>query len=184
LEEIKEFLQSLVIAGILAFFIITFVAQSFVVDGQSMEPTLTDGERLFVNKITYRFQPPQRGDIVVFTPQGTSRGKYIKRIVGLPGETISIRDGSTFINGQPLEEDYIKEEMWGSFGPTEIPEDHYFVLGDNRNHSADSRVAEIVGFVERSSIEGKAFWLYWPLTEMRLIRHYDYGANFENQTPE
>ena len=171
---VKDFLQSIVIAGLLAFFIITFVAQSFVVDGRSMEPTLSHGERLFVNKFIYRFNEPQRGDIIVFTPRGATSGRYIKRIIGLPGEKISIRDGKTFIDGKPLAEDYIYEEMRGYYGPEEIPEDHYFVMGDNRNHSADSRVEEIVGFVDLDSIAGKAFWLYWPITEMRLIEHHDY----------
>ncbi|MFW5788265.1 MAG: signal peptidase I [Halanaerobiales bacterium] len=175
MEDLKELLQSLIIAGILAFFIITFVAQSFVVDGRSMEPTLENGDRLFVNKFIYRFEEPQRGDVIVFNPQGSSRGKYIKRVIGLPGEKISIRDGKTFIDGEPISEDYLDEEMYGNFGPEEIPEGHYFVMGDNRNHSADSRIPDRVGFVDKESIDGKAFWLYWPLSEMRLIKHYDYN---------
>ncbi|MFW5786838.1 MAG: signal peptidase I [Halanaerobiales bacterium] len=176
-SEIKEFLQSLVIAAILAFFIITFVAQSFVVDGDSMDPTLQNGERLFVNKFIYRFHPPERGDIIVFTPQGAPDSKYIKRVIGLPGETVEIKDGTTFIDGKPIKEDYIKESISGDYGPYEVPEKSVFVMGDNRNHSADSRYPEIVGFVDYDTISGKAFWVYWPLGKMRIIEHHKYDIN-------
>ncbi|MFP4660735.1 MAG: signal peptidase I [Halanaerobiales bacterium] len=169
--DIKEFFQSLIIAGILAFFIITFIAQSFVVDGQSMEPTLHDGERLFVNKFIFRFHPPERLDIIVFTPRGAPTNKYIKRVIGLPGETIYIRDGVTYVDGKPLNEDFINETMMGNYGPYEVPDDKVFVMGDNRNHSADSRIPSYVGYVNFNSISGKAFWVYWPLNKMRIIRH-------------
>ncbi len=170
-SDVKEFIQSLIIAGILAFFIITFVAQSFVVDGQSMEPTLYDGERLFVNKFIYRFHPPERLDIVVFTPHGAPDNKFIKRVIGLPGETIYIKDGITYIDGKPLKEDYLNETMRGDYGPYQVPENSVFVMGDNRNHSADSRILPYVGYVEYKSISGKAFWVYWPLNRMRIIKH-------------
>lgn len=179
-NAIKEFLQSLVIAGILAFFIITFVAQSFVVDGRSMANTLHDGERLFVNKFIYRLHPPARGDIVVFSPKGAPGQKYIKRVIGIPGDTVYIKDGTTYINGKAVEEKYLPEKMFGNFGPYEVPKDHLFVLGDNRNHSADSRFKSVVGFVDYDSVSGKAFWVYWPLTEMRVIDHQDYNLSAEN----
>jgi len=179
-NAIKEFLQSLVIAGILAFFIITFVAQSFVVDGRSMANTLQDGERLFVNKFIYRFQSPERGDIIVFSPKGAPGQKYIKRVIGLPGDTVYIKDGVTYVNGEAIEEKYLPEKMIGDFGPYEVPTERVFVLGDNRNHSADSRFFSIVGFVEYDAISGKAFWVYWPLTEMRFIDHQNYNLSFEN----
>ncbi|MEJ6952045.1 signal peptidase I [Natronospora cellulosivora (SeqCode)] len=167
--DIKEFIQSLIIAGILAFFIITFVAQSFVVDGQSMAPSLHNGERLFVNKFIYRFREPERYEVIVFTPEGAPRNRFIKRVIALPGETIYIRDGVTYIDGEPLREPYLKEEMHGDFGPSLVPEKKLFVMGDNRNHSADSRIPTYVGFVDYKSISGKAFWVYWPLREMRVI---------------
>lgn len=173
--DIKEFIQSLIIAGILAFFIITFVAQSFVVDGQSMLPTFENGERLFVNKYIYRFREPERFEVVVFTPSGNPGNRFIKRVIGLPGETIYIRDGITYINGEPLKENYLREEMLGDFGPYSVPENKLFVMGDNRNNSTDSRDLNrsfsYVGFVDYSSISGKAFWVYWPLRNMRLIDH-------------
>lgn len=168
----KEFFQSLLIAAVLAIFIMTFVAQSFVVDGRSMHPTLVDGERLFVNKFIYRFQSPQRGDIIVFTPSGASRGKFIKRVIGLPGETVTIRDGVTYIDGKPLQEDYLEDDMRKSYGPYPVPENSVFVMGDNRNNSKDSRHS--VGFVDYEQISGRAFWVYWPLTKMRVIEHHEY----------
>ncbi len=176
-ETIKEFLQSLLIAGILAFFIITFVAQSFVVDGQSMYGTLHDGERLFVNKFVYRFNAPARGDIIVFSPQGAPGKKYIKRVIGLPGDTVYIKDGTTYINGEPIEESYLPEKMMGDFGPYQVPAENVFVLGDNRNHSADSRFPGLVGYVDYDTISGKAFWVYWPLSRMRVIDHYNYDLS-------
>ncbi|MGM0419896.1 MAG: signal peptidase I [Bacillota bacterium] len=177
--DIKEFLQSLIIAGVLAFLIITFVAQSFVVEGSSMENTLQNGERLIANKIVYRFREPERGEIVVFTPKGAQDRRYIKRIIGLPGDNIYIREGQVYINGEAIEEDYIKEPMRdiGSSGPFEVPEDSYFVLGDNRNHSADSRFESLVGYVDEDSIHGKAFWVFWPLNNMRLLQHKDYAID-------
>lgn len=169
--DIKEFIQSLVIAGVLAFFIITFVAQSFIVDGKSMDPTLSNGERLFVNKFIYRFREPERMDIIVFSPKGAPSKKYIKRVIGLPGETIYIRDGVTYIDGEPLAEEFINEAMRSDFPPYKIPEESVFVMGDNRNHSADSRYASMVGAVEYDAIDGKAFWVYWPLNMMRILDH-------------
>ena len=171
--DIKEVVQSLIIAGILAFFIINFVAQSFIVDGQSMYPTLRDGERLFVNKFIYRFRPPERFEIIVCTPNGQPDSKFIKRVIGLPGETVFIKDGITYIDGQPLKEGYLNEKMLGDFGPYLVGDDEVFVMGDNRNHSADSRIPSYVGNVKFSSISGKAFWVYWPLNRMRLIG-YEY----------
>jgi len=178
-QDFIEIIQSLVIAGVLAFLIITFVAQSFVVEGSSMEETLQHGERLIVNKLVYRFSEPDRGEIVVFTPQGAEDNRYIKRIIGLPGDTVYIQEGEVFVNGEPLEEDYIKEEMRevGESGPFEVPEDSYFVLGDNRNHSADSRFPNLVGYVDRDNIHGRALWVFWPPTEMRLVDHEEYSID-------
>ncbi len=178
-KDLIEIVQSLAIAGVLAFLIITFVAQSFVVEGSSMEETLQNGERLIVNKLVYRFNKPDRGEIVVFTPQGAENNRYIKRVIGLPGDTVYIQDNQVFVNGEPLEEDYIKEEMRavGESGPFEVPEDSYFVLGDNRNHSADSRFPNLVGYVDRDNIHGRAMWVFWPLNEMRFVDHKEYNVD-------
>lgn len=168
--QIKEFVESIVIAGILAFFIITFIVQSFVVEGESMLPSLHDGERLFVNKFIYRFQEPKRGDIVVFAPKGEPKKKYIKRVIGLPGEEIIVNRDGVYINGHLVEENYINAKAEEGFGRYVVPENHFFVLGDNRNRSTDSRNFYQVGFVPFKSISGKAFWVYWPLNKIRLLK--------------
>ncbi|MFO7819412.1 MAG: signal peptidase I [Halanaerobacter sp.] len=190
-EFIKEFIESLLIAGVLAFFIITFIVQSFVVSGSSMAPTLHNGERLFVNKFIYYFQQPKRGDIVVLKPEEDARD-YIKRVVGLPGDKVEIIGGSLYVNGEEIKEDYIKEDYiethkyeyylpekdnyktHNTAGPYHVPEEHVLVLGDNRNHSSDSRRIEVVGYVPYDQIKGKAFWVYWPLTGMRVLENPSY----------
>lgn len=173
--QVREFAESVIIAVVLAVFIITFVAQSFVVQGRSMFPTLHDGERLFVNKFIYRFQEPKRGDIVVFSPQGDPGKKYIKRVMGLPGDRVEIRlDGTLYINGNLIKEDYIAAKARYGFGDYVVPEEHIFVLGDNRNHSTDSRDRMRVGDVPYDSISGKAFWVYWPLNRIRILKNPKY----------
>lgn len=168
--QIMELVESIIIAGILAFFIITFIIQSFVVEGVSMYPSLHDGERLFVNKFIYRFQEPKRGDIVVFAPRGEPKKKYIKRVIGLPGEEIIIDRDGVYINGHLVEENYINTKAEDGFGRYVVPEGHLFVMGDNRNRSTDSRNFNQVGFIPKKSISGKAFWVYWPLNKIRLLK--------------
>lgn len=170
----RETVETIVISGILAAFIITFVVQSFVVKGNSMEPTLHNGERLFINKFIYRFSQPQRGDIVVFKPAGAPHDRYIKRIIGLPGDTIMIKDKQVFVNGLPInEKEYTAVPISEDFGTYQVPEGHYFVLGDNRNPraSSDSRYVNPVGYVDSKSIYGKAFVTYWPITDTRILVH-------------
>lgn len=168
-SEIREYAESFAVAVILALFIIFFVAQSFLVQGVSMEPTLHDGERLLVDKVTYRLREPRRGEIVVFGYPKEPRRKFIKRIVGLPGDIVEIRDRTLFINGQPVAEEYIRGPMYQPFGPVQVPEGAYFVLGDNRNNSEDSRFRD-VGPVPRKNIVGRALLVYWPLDEAGLVR--------------
>ncbi len=172
-SQFREFLESILIAGVLAFFIITFVVQSFVVEGPSMEPSFYHGERLFVNKFIYRFREPERGEVIVFEPRGAPADKFIKRVIGLPGETLEMRDGEVYINGEVLEEDYTKDPPRRNYGPYEIKDNEVFVLGDNRSNSSDSRFPH-VGMVEYNSISGKAFWVYWPIMEMRVVDEPSY----------
>jgi len=172
-EGVKELVESVLIAGVLAFLIINFVAQSFVVQGHSMEPTLSSGERLFVNKFIYHFRSPERGEVVVLDPPGDIN-PFIKRIVGLPGDEIEILDGQLYVNNEAVEEDYIQEDVNRDFGPHEVKDGKYFVMGDNRNYSSDSRNHKI-GDIPEDNIHGKAFWLYWPLTEVRLIDKANYN---------
>lgn len=168
-SEIREYVESFAVAILLALFIIFFVAQSFLVQGVSMEPTLQDGERLLVDKVTYRLREPQRGEIVVFAYPKEPRRKFIKRIVGLPGDIVEIRDRTLYVNGQAIAEDYIRGPMYQPFGPVQVPQGSYFVLGDNRNNSEDSRFRD-VGPVPRENIVGRALFVYWPLGKVGRIR--------------
>lgn len=163
-----ELLKSLLIAGALAFIIITFIIQGFYIPSGSMRPTLEVGDRIFVNKFIYRFKEPARRDLIVFYYPNDPTKKYIKRLIGLGGETVEIIEGQVYIEGQPLEETYTLQEMYrGDYGPTQIQEDNYFVLGDNRNNSEDSRYW---GFVPREMIIGQAFLIFWPLLRIGLIQ--------------
>ncbi|MCR4425192.1 MAG: signal peptidase I [Firmicutes bacterium] len=177
-----EYLNALVVAVVLAAFVMTFVARSFLVQGPSMEPTLHDGERLLVNKFVYRFSSPKRGNIVVFRyPYNPSR-MFIKRVIGLPGEVVQVAGGIVYVNGQSLEEPYIYERPYREFGPAVVPEGRVFVLGDNRNMSQDS-TDETVGMVPLGNIEGKAFFVYWPPSRIRVCGDPVYHVD-EAEVPE
>lgn len=173
-RKAAEWVVVIVVALLVAFVVRTFVLAHFVVDGHSMESTLHDGDRVFVNKIGYRFHDPRRGDVVVLHESGTSRNgavtrdrDLIKRVIGLPGETISMVDCEVRINGVVLDEPYLDEEhrMPGGCGPAVppqvVPDGAVFVLGDNRDDSKDSRSSE-VGPVDHDDIVGRAFVIFWP----------------------
>ena len=155
---------------------ITFVGQRTEVDGSSMEPMLTDGDNLIVDKITYRFSDPKRFDIIVFPFKQEKNTYYIKRIIGLPGETVQIDEqGTIYINGEVLTENYgreiIRAETVGiAANPIVLGEDEYFVMGDNRNCSMDSRT-EIVGNIKRKDIIGRAWIRIWPLNKLGILKH-------------
>lgn len=166
---IQEYVEAIVMAVVLAAFIMTFVARSFSVEGYSMEPTLHHGERLLVDELTYRFRPPERGEIVVLRFPADPRMRFIKRVIGVPGDEILLQNGRVVLNGRPLEEDYIAEPAQGDFGPYNVPPDTVFVLGDNRNHSEDSRFAP-VGYVPYKLIVGRAVLRYWPLSRTGIVR--------------
>lgn len=148
---------------ILALGIRTFVAEARYIPSGSMLPTLEINDRLIIDTLGYKFQDPDRGDVVVFSPTDQLKTQYkdafIKRIIGLPGETVEVRDGLVFVNGQPLTEKYIAEEPQYNWGPETVPEDQYLVLGDNRNNSYDSHYW---GFVPRDHIIGRAVVRFWP----------------------
>lgn len=153
--------------------ILIYVGQRTRVEGSSMETTLHNGDSLFVDKLSYRLKEPDRFDIVVFPYKYEQGVYYIKRIIGMPGETVQIRDGAVYINGNKLEEQYGSEPMQDAgivATPMTLGEDEYFLLGDNRNHSKDSR-NEMVGPVKRKDLMGKAFVRIWPLDSIGLIRH-------------
>jgi signal peptidase I len=162
---IRELLETVISAGIIAFIIITFIGQVTVVRGASMEPTLHDNERLIANKISYRFETPERGEIIIFRPPLEIKRNYIKRIIGVPGDEIEIANGEVYVNGEKLEEFYIENRSHGNMPPTIVPDDSFFVLGDNRPNSSDSRYW---GFVPRKNVVGKAWVVFWPLNRIRL----------------
>ncbi|MGE5507473.1 MAG: signal peptidase I [Chitinophagales bacterium] len=167
-SAVREWVETFVIAAVLAAFIMAFVVRSVWVDGQSMEPNFHNGERLLVDEVTYRFRPPQRGEVVVVRIP-SKPAPFIKRVIGLPGDNLYITDGRLQLNGKPVAEPYIKEPIEREWGPYVVPPDTVFVMGDNRNNSEDSRFTE-VGYVSRRQIVGRAVARYWPLSRIGLIR--------------
>lgn len=164
---------------LLAWFLITFVAQRTDVSGTSMVPTLEDGDQLICDKISYRFRDPERFDIIIFPYQYQKNTYFIKRVIGLPGETVRIDyDGNIYINGEILNEKYGLEKMaYPGIAEQEITlgDDEYFVLGDNRNVSEDSRYPD-VGLIKRKDIIGRAWLRIYPFSKFGLITH-DLGAD-------
>ena len=161
---------------IVTWLIVTYVGQRTEVEGESMEPMLQNGDNLITDKITYRFRDPERFEIIVFPFKYEEATYFIKRVIGLPGETVWIdEDGSIYINGEVLEENYGKEvirpdRIGRAAEPITLGEDEYFVLGDNRNDSSDSRT-EMVGNIKKSDILGRAFMRIWPLNKFGLLKH-------------
>ena len=156
------------------FLVVNYVGQRTMVIGTSMEPMLSDGDNLIVDKLSYRFEDPQRFDIIVFPFRYAEKTFYIKRIIGLPGETIYIdENGSIYIDGEVLEEHYGKEvivDPGRAYEPITLGVDEYFVMGDNRNNSSDSR-DPVVGNIHRDEFVGKAWMRIWPLNRMGMIKH-------------
>ncbi|MBC5659912.1 signal peptidase I [Anaerosacchariphilus sp. NSJ-68] len=175
-DVMRELLGMLVYVGIVlavTFLIITFVGQRTHVSGESMENTLDDGDQLIVDKVTYRFHAPERYDIIVFPFRYKDNTYYIKRIIGLPGETVQIVDGEIYINGEVLQESYGREVMQDAglaAEPITLGDDEYFVLGDNRNYSSDSRDPS-VALIHRKEIVGRAWLRIWPLSSFGILKH-------------
>lgn len=179
-ERSKVFLKELfgwiiyilIIIGV-TYFIITFIGQRTKVEGSSMESTLSNGDNLIVDKLSYRFRDPERYDIIVFPYRHAERTYYIKRIIGLPGEEVQIIDGEVYIDGTLLGEQYGLEVMKRAGiaeTPIQLGEDEYFVLGDNRNHSSDSRDPS-VGVLKRNELIGRAWVRIYPFNKMEVIKH-------------
>ena len=165
---LRGYARDLLIALGLALVIIIFLYQPVKVEGTSMSPLLTDQERIFINKFVYRFEPIERGDVVVFWYPVDPSKSFIKRVIGLPGETVEIQRGQVLVNGQALTEPYVPVQYADqhSFGPARVPRDHYFLLGDHRSSSNDSRV---FGPVPTRLIYGKAVFVYWPVDRFGTI---------------
>jgi signal peptidase I len=168
----KAFFREISVTLILAiviFLLLQTTVQSFIVVGSSMEPNLQEGERLLVSKVVYNLHEPQRGDIVVFHPPKSQRVDFIKRIIALPGETVEVKDGVVYINGHQLHETYIKQLPKYTLRERKVPENEYFVLGDNRNNSNDSHNGWTV---PRQKVIGKAWLSLWPPNKWGVIANY------------
>ena len=166
-----EGLKTIGLSAVLAFGIRTFVAEARYIPSGSMLPTLQINDRLIVDKLGYHFKNPQRGDVVVFSPTDTLEKQnfhdaFIKRVIGLPGDKVEVKDGRVFINDKPIEEDYIADRPQYQYGPVTVPQDQYLVLGDNRNNSYDSHYW---GFVPRDHIIGRAIVRFWPMNRLGEI---------------
>jgi signal peptidase I len=185
-----DIVETVVPALIIVLVVNVFLAQATRVEGQSMEPNIHNNERLVVEKVSYRFRLPERGEIVVLKPPNWRPDTLdkrilswvctvlpiecdvdvpdplIKRVIGLPGETVEIRDGRVYINGEPLGEPYLEQLTSGNVSPRVISPEHVFVLGDNRGASNDSRS---FGEVALSSIVGRAWLRYWPFADMGIV---------------
>ena len=164
-----EFLVILLVAFALVFGLVRpFILEAFYIPSESMTPTLEISDRVFVNKFIYRLSEPERGDIVVFRSTEGGDEDLIKRVVGLPGDSVEVRDGVLFVNGERREEPYLNRRFpdSGIYGPTTVPPNHLFMMGDNRANSRDSR---FFGPVPFENIEGEAFVIFWPPSHVGLL---------------
>lgn len=168
-SELVEWVQAIVIAFILSLLIKTFLFEVILVDGCSMEPTIYGGDRIIVTKLNYIKSTPERGDIIIFKNPDDMTLNYVKRVIGLEGDRIQIRDGVLYINDRPQREDYITKPALADFDTHIVPEGTIFVLGDNRNQSRDSRDPK-VGFIPLKNIVGKAKLRIWPLKDFTLFQ--------------
>ena len=167
--EVRGWLKSLFFALVLVLIFRTHVAEGYQIKGASMKPTLNNGDRLFVEKLSHHFRPYREGDIVVF-PHPQEEKKLIKRVAAVGGQKVEIRDGMLWVEGELREELYIEEGSrdQGDWGPKEVPEGKLFVLGDNRQRSNDSR-NRYVGFVDEDKVVGRAFLRFWPLRKSGIF---------------
>ena len=171
-SALRELLETLILTVITYLLVRTFLFETYRVVGQSMEQTLEQDQRLIVSKLSYRLHEPQRGDIIVFRDPNDPTRNLIKRVIGLPGEVLEIRTGQVYINGQPLEEGYLGSRSTRSEPQVPIPAGFYFVMGDNRNNSSDSRSW---GVLDAGKIVGKASFTYWPVRLWGAAPHETYG---------
>lgn len=197
---LRELVETLVLA-ILIFVVVQTSLQSFQIQFESMKPSLLPGQRLLVNKLLYfhfswgrvtkhiplvqkegdvafLFHPPRRGDIIIFEPPLPSASDYVKRVIGLPGEKVEIKEGKVYIDDQPLNEPYIADAPRYTMPPETVPQGYYFVLGDNRNNSSDSHSW---GFVPLNNIVGKAWVSFWPLERWGWAPNYSFAHSCSSE---
>ncbi|RPF52282.1 signal peptidase I [Aquisalibacillus elongatus] len=167
-KEIWEWTKAILIAVVLAFFLRSYVFATSIVEGTSMDPTLHNGERVIFNKAVYLLDEPERGDIVIIQHPNKN---YVKRIIGLPNETVEFKDHQLYIDGQPVNEPYISPEQrqeTEDFGPKKVPADQYFVVGDNRDISKDSRNG--LGDINEDDIIGRSEFIIFPFDQISFTR--------------
>jgi len=169
-HAVREIITTIIV-GVVIFILLQTTVQSFIVIGSSMKPSFEPGQRLLVSKISYRTGEPQRGDVIVFRPPNNDNTDYIKRIIGLPGDTVKVDDMTVYVNGVALDEPYINSAPQYYVRVKEVPEDSYFVLGDNRNNSNDSHNG---WFAEDDAVVGKAWLSVWPPDMWGVIQHYQH----------
>jgi signal peptidase I len=175
----KSFFKELVITIGLAlaiFLLLQTTIQSSIVEGSSMQPGLENNQRLIVVKAVYYFREPQRGDIIIIHPPNQPEKQWVKRVIGMPGDTVEIKDHIVYVNGAALTEPYIKDEPNYTMKPYTVEENHYFVLGDNRNNSTDSHYRWTV---DKKSVVGEAWLRFWPLNQWGIV----HGYTIELETP-
>ena len=171
-----DFVKTIVIVVILAFVIRVFIIQPFIVEGQSMEPTFHNNDYLITEKVTYKFKTPQRGEVVIFHPPDNTSVNYIKRIIGLPGDTVEIKNGSIFVNSKELTEQYLNSDdqtalSQGNQAKITLGEQEYYVFGDNRNHSRDSRE---LGPIPLSNIVSRVWVRLLPIGSVKAFAAVNY----------
>jgi signal peptidase I len=167
-KEVWEWVKSILVAIVLALVIRAFLVEVFLVQGESMMPTMQNHERLLVSKVQYYFRDPVHGEIVVF--KATDERDFIKRVIAVAGDEVRVDKEGVYVNGEKLDEPYIAELARDTFGPVTVPEDTIFVMGDNRNNSMDSRHPG-VGAVSLERLKGKAVFVFWPVENIRMIYH-------------
>jgi signal peptidase I len=169
----KSFIRELAITlglALIIFLLLQTTIQSSIVEGSSMLPGLEDGQRLIVVKAAYHFSSPERGDIIIIHPPIAPQKQWVKRVIGLPGDTVEIKSGKVYVNGTTLNEPYIKAAPEYVMRPLVVPADSYFVLGDNRNNSTDSHAGNWT--VTRDNIVGEVWLRIWPFKEWGIVQGY------------
>lgn len=167
---LREIVETVLLTAII-FLIVNTATGRFRIEGQSMEPNLHDGEYVLIDKVSYVLHPPERGDVVVLLRPGER--DYIKRIIGLPGDTVEVKNGQVLVNGIALDEPYIADPARQNTPARQVEPERYFVMGDNRNNSSDSRS---FGTISAKDIVGRAWIVYWPPSSWGGIPHYSYKA--------
>ncbi len=168
---LREIVET-VLLTVAIFLLVNAATGRFRIEGASMEPNLHDNEYVLIDKISYRLHTPERGDVIVFERQGNERD-YIKRIIGLPGDTVQVAGGQVLVNGVALDEPYLNQTIHTDMPARQVEDGRYFVMGDNRNNSSDSRA---FGSIPLNDIVGRAWLVYWPPSDWTAVPHHTYAA--------